>query len=62
MNHATSRLGNSNDVVNWCKQTLSHEFNKSMANVRIDVIFSVTIDVFKCSYLLCLYVNEYFYF
>ena len=27
MNHFASHLANSNDVVNWCKQNLSHEFN-----------------------------------
>ena len=35
MNHSTSRLTNSNNVVNWCKQHLSHEFNERMGNVRI---------------------------
>ena len=34
MNHSASLLANSNDVVNWCKQNLSHEFNESMGNVR----------------------------
>ena len=34
MNHSTSHLSNSNDVVNWCKQNLSHEFNERMGNVR----------------------------
>ena len=62
MNHSASRLANSNDVVNWCKQNLSHEFNERMANVRRYVIVSMTLNVFKCSYLLCLYVHEYFYF
>jgi hypothetical protein len=33
MNHSTSHLVNSNDVVNWCKKNLSHEFNERMANV-----------------------------
>ena len=35
MNHSASRLENSNDVVNWCKQNLSHEFNERMGNVRM---------------------------
>ena len=34
MNHFASRLANSNNVVNWCKQNLSHEFNERMGNVR----------------------------
>ena len=34
MNHYASHLENSNDVVNWCKQNLSHEFNERMGNVR----------------------------
>ena len=34
MNHSASHLANSNDVVNWCKQNLSHEFNERMGNVR----------------------------
>jgi len=61
MNHSAYRLANSSDVVNWCKQNLNHEFNERMANVRRYVIFSMTLNVFKCSYLLCLYVHEYFY-
>ena len=61
MNHSASRITNLNDVVNWCKQNLSHEFNERMANVRRYVIVSMTINVFKCSYLICLNVHEYFY-
>ena len=34
MNHSASHLANSNDVVNWCKQNLIHEFNERMGNVR----------------------------
>ena len=34
MNHSASHLTNSNDVVNWCKQNLSHDFNERMGNVR----------------------------
>ena len=62
MNHSSSRLENSNDVVNWCKKNLRHEFNERMDNVRRYVIFSMNLNVFKCSYLPCLYVHEYFYF
>ena len=35
MNDSASRFANSNDVVNWCKTKLSHEFNERMGNVRI---------------------------
>ena len=34
MNHSASHLANSNNVVHWCKQNLSHEFNEMMGNVR----------------------------
>ena len=34
MNHSPSLLENSNDVVNWCEQNLSHEFNERMGYVR----------------------------
>ena len=42
MNHSASRLANSNDVVNWCKQNLSHEFNERMGNVEISMPHNCT--------------------